>query len=115
MYMIVMKLNPEPFEKIKSHKKIWEVRLNDDKRKGIHIGDRILFKKQPELLEGVLAKVVDIKHFNSFEEMSEVLSLTSVGFEPGATKQDCVDCYHKYYTPAEEQKFGVVAFKLEVV
>ena len=32
MYMIVMKLNPEPFEKIKSHKKIWEVRLNDDKR-----------------------------------------------------------------------------------
>ena len=49
--MIVMKLNPEPFEKIKSHKKIWEVRLNDDKRKGIHIGDRILFMDNGNIVE----------------------------------------------------------------
>ena len=106
-----MKLNPEPFEKIKSHKKIWEVRLNDDKRKGIHIGDRILFKKQPELLEGVLAKVVDIKHFNSFEEMSEVLSLTSVGFEPGATKQDCVDCYSEKTEGKKNDRSGLTGWK----
>ena len=64
--MVVMKLKQEPFEQIKSGVKIWEVRLNDDKRKTIHIGDRILFKKLPDLLEGVLTKVVDIKHFNHF-------------------------------------------------
>ncbi len=113
--MVVMKLKQEPFEQIKSGVKIWEVRLNDDKRKAIHIGDRILFKKLPDLLEGVLTKVVDIKHFNHFEDMAGVLSLESVGFGKDANAKTCADVYHTYYTPQEEQEFGVVAFKLELI
>ena len=113
--MIVMKLRELPFDQIKSKVKIWEVRLNDEKRKNINIGDSILFRKLPDLFDGVVCRVVDKKYFTSFREMGTVLSLKSLGFEDGATVDDCENLYHTYYTPEEEQQFGVVAFKLELV
>lgn len=113
--MIVMKLRELPFEQIREKTKIWEVRLNDEKRKNIMVGDSILFRKLPDLFDGIVCRVVDIKHFNSFREMASVLSLKSLGFEDGSTADTCEEVYHTYYTPEEEKEYGVVAFKLEVV
>ena len=38
-----MRLNPKPFEKIASGRKTCELRLNDEKRKLISVGDTIIF------------------------------------------------------------------------
>lgn len=113
--MVTMKLNKIPYEKIKSKSKIWEIRLNDDKRKSINIGDSILFKKLPDCLEGFVAKVVDKKYFNTFEDISKVLDLKDVGFDENANAQTCVDTYREYYSQDDEQKYGVVAFKLKLI
>ncbi len=110
-----MKLRELPFDQIKNKTKIWEVRLNDDKRKNIEIGDSILFRKLPDLFDGIVCRVVDKKYFNSFREMASVLSLRSLGFEDGATADTCEEVYHTYYSAEEEKEYGVVAFKLEVV
>ena len=40
-----MKLKKEPFEMIKSGKKIYELRLYDEKRKKLKIGDTVEFEK----------------------------------------------------------------------
>ena len=40
-----MKLLEEPFELIRTSRKTFEVRLNDDKRKKISAGDVIVFTK----------------------------------------------------------------------
>ena len=45
----IMKLYKENFEELKSGKKKREYRLNDQKRKGIKIGDTIKFLKLPNL------------------------------------------------------------------
>ena len=99
-----MKLRELPFDQIKSKVKIWEVRLNDEKRKNINIGDSILFRKLPDLFDGVVCRVVDKKYFTSFREMATVLSLKSLGLEESATVDDCENLYHTYYTPEEEQQ-----------
>ena len=39
-------LNPEPFEMIRSGKKTIELRLNDEKRKTISVGDTIVLRIQ---------------------------------------------------------------------
>jgi len=52
-----MKLNESPFEKIRSGEKIIEIRLYDDKRKNINIGDIIIFSKLPDLKEILSVKV----------------------------------------------------------
>lgn len=113
--MFVMKLKSEPFEQIKAKEKIWEIRLNDDKRRKVHVGDVILFKKMPDLLEGIVTRVVDKKFFKSFREMAQVLSLKDVGFKADANMDTVEEFYHTFYSAQDEQECGVVAFKLELV
>ena len=112
--MFIMKLRPEFFEQVRSGKKIYEIRLNDEKRQKIIVGDTIIFKKEPELLDGVIVKVVDIKRFESFEQMAQTLSLASVGFE-GKNASYVSRFYNKIYPKADEKHYGVVAFKIELI
>lgn len=112
--MIIMKLQPEYFYKIKAGTKTFEIRLNDEKRQAIKIGDNIIFKNEDNPLEGVIVKVVDLKHFNSFLEMARILSLESIGCENmNAEKVDRL--YHKFYSKADEKTYGVLAIKIELV
>ena len=55
-----MKLQPEPFDRIKDGTKKIESRLYDEKRQLIKIGDEILFKRNPEAVESVTARVVGL-------------------------------------------------------
>lgn len=112
--MFVMKLKSEFFDQVKSGKKIYEVRLNDEKRQKIGVGDCIIFKKEPELLDGVIVKVTDVKRFATFEEMAKVLSIESIGFD-GKNAVQVARFYHTIYSKADEKQYGVVAFKMELV
>ena len=110
--MFIMKLNAEMFEKFKYGKKTYEVRLLDEKRQKIGVGDTIIFKKQPDLIDGVVVKVVEARVFQSFEQMAMTLSLASVGFENKDARQ-VARYYHKIYTKQEEEQYGVVAYRIE--
>ncbi len=114
LIMFIMKLKPEFFELIKSGKKEYEVRLNDEKRQKISVGDRIIFKKEPDLFEGVIVTVEEVKRFNSFYKMAEMLSLKSLGF-PDKNIDQVVRVYHKIYSKEDEEKYGVVAFKIKLI
>jgi ASC-1-like (ASCH) protein len=109
-----MKVKPEYFEKIKSGKKIYEIRLLDDKRKMLKVGDTVLLKKEPELFDGIVIRISEIKHFNTFLEMAQRLSIKDIGFE-GKTAAEVNDIYHTIYSVEDEVKYGVVALKMEVL
>lgn len=108
-----MKLREIYFNMIKDGSKIYEVRLNDEKRQLIDVGDVIIFRKEPELKEELQTIVEDLVYFKSFEELTNTLPLNKVGFET-ETKQAVQDVYHNFYSQEEEQKFGVVAIKIKV-
>lgn len=112
--MYIMKLKEEFFDQVKAGTKIYEVRLYDEKRQKICIGDTIIFKKMPNLIDGVVTKVVDVKRFESFEQMAQTLSLSSVGFDKKNSAQ-VSRFYRSIYGREDEKKYGVVAFKLELV
>lgn len=109
-----MKLKEKYFDMIKVGKKIYEVRLNDEKRQLIGVGDVIVFKKEPNLVEKVDTIVKDLIHFNSFEEMAKTLPLDKVGFFNKKIKE-VVDVYHEFYSQEEENKYGVVAIKVDKI
>ncbi len=94
--------------------KIYEGRLNDEKRQLIHIGDVIVFKREPELVDSFKTIVKDLIYFDSFEEMAKTLPLKQVGFEK-ETPNEVVKIYHKFYSLEDEKKYGVVAIKIEVI
>lgn len=56
----IMKLNPKYFEYMKNGTKRVEIRLNDEKRKDLKIGDEIIFQKEPELKEELYTQIVSL-------------------------------------------------------
>ena len=64
-----MKLQPEYYDFILTGTKRIEIRLFDEKRQQIKIGDTIKFLKEPDLNESFNAKVTGLLRYNSFEDM----------------------------------------------
>ena len=70
MYMVYeMKLREEPFEKIVSGRKTVELRLFDEKRRRLDIGDKIVFEKLEDLGLKIAAVVKSLHRYATFEEL----------------------------------------------
>lgn len=61
-----MKVQPRYYEAIKEGTKQIELRLYDEKRKEIQLGDTIEILKEPDLKESVIVKVIGLLHYESF-------------------------------------------------
>ena len=109
-----MKLQEDPFERIKNGTKTVEFRLYDEKRQSIQIGDEIEFSKLPELpelQEKLLVKVIDLYREESFEKLFKKVF---VG-EDEKTIKEKAETMHSFYTPEQEKEYGVVGIKIEVI
>ena len=66
-----MKLTPQPFNAIKSDKKIIEVRLYDKKRRVINLGDEIEFTKEPNNEEKIKVQVIGLLRYKTFADLAD--------------------------------------------
>lgn len=106
-----MSLHPKPFERIKSGEKIDELRLNDEKRQEIKVGDHIVFSKRPELAEKIEVVVVSLAPYKNFEELYEGVGLKY----PRSTKNDFIAGMHEYYSKEDEEKFGALEIGIKLI
>lgn len=109
-----MGLQQKYYDLIASGIKVYEVRLYDEKRKNIKIGDNIIFFKEPDRVERLKTMVEEIKIFPSFEEMLKVIDVNEIGFN-NEEHSSILEIYHKFYSSEEENKHGVVAIKVKVI
>jgi len=100
-----MRLHPQPFDDIRAGRKTIEVRLNDEKRQCIKVGDRIEFLKRPDFAENILVEVTDLLRAPTFEEMYALLSKSECGVMDAA----------QYYTKEDEQKYGSLGMRFRVI
>ena len=106
-----MKLQEDPFERIKNGTKTVEFRLYDEKRRTIQIGDEIEFSKLPELQEKLLVKVIDLYKEESFEKLFKKVFV-------GEDKEKIIEkakSMNRFYTPEQEKEYGVVGIKIEIM
>lgn len=104
-----MKLNDDPFERIKNGTKTIEFRLYDEKRRKVKIGDKIEFSKLPDLQEKILVDVLDLYTEPSFEELFEKL------YEDKELAKQKANAMYEIYSPENEKKYGVVGIKIKLV
>lgn len=104
-----MKLNEEPFERIKNGTKTIEFRLYDEKRRKVKIGDKIEFSKLPDLQEKILVDVLDLYTEPSFEELFEKI------YKDKEQAQQKANAMYEIYSPENEKKYGVVGIKIKLV
>ena len=106
-----MKLNSAPFEMIKSGEKTIELRLYDEKRRQVKVGDKIIFTNNTtgETLNTTVAK---LHRFDSFEELYKTLPLLKCGYTAESVDNAGPDDMKKYYSEAQQKKYGVVGIEL---
>ncbi len=111
---IIMRVEKEPFHLLKNGLKIWEIRLNDEKRKGIRAGDEIVFMKRPDLEERLPMIVLERQHFNDVQRLLDMIPLSELGYE-GRTELEFIQQFMTHYRPDEVINHGIVALKLRKV
>lgn len=109
-----MRLNPQPFEMIKSRQKTIELRLYDEKRRKIKSGDIIKFINS-ETGSYIVCQVSKLHIFSSFAELYNNLPLLRCGYtEEDIGTADAKDM-DEYYTPNEQKKYSVVGIELNLL
>ena len=109
-----MKLQPEYYNFILNGTKRIEIRLYDEKRQQIKIGDVIKFLKEPELNESFNAKVVGLLRYNSFEEMFKDFDI-SILSDDSMTKDELISVLEQFYTKEKQEKYGVLGIRIELI
>ena len=110
-----MKLNSSPFDMIKSGEKTIELRLNDEKRRMIKIGDEIEFENTSDSTQVINAKVSALHKFCSFDELYKSLPLIKCGYTPDDVNTAKPSDMELYYSAEQQKKYGVVGIELELI
>lgn len=106
-----MKLQPEYYNFILNGTKRIEIRLFDEKRQQIKIGDTIRFLKEPELIDSFNAKVTGLLRYNSFEEILDDFDI-SVLSDKSMAKEELINVLEQFYTKEKQEQYGVLGIEL---
>ncbi len=112
--VIKMKLKLEPFKKTKEGTKKIELRLFDEKRQSINLGDTIVFSEIDNPSNTLKVKVIGLSRFNSFGDLLRSLDLIACGWEKVLDLESMINQMRNYYSE-EELKYGVLGIHFELL
>ena len=107
-----LKLNNDPFEKIKSGTETIEMRLYDEKRKLIKPNDIIEFTNR-KTSQKLKVRVLELHLFSSFEELYSNFNGVNLGYDKDEIKN--FRDMEMYYSKEEECKYGVVGIEIKLI
>ena len=108
--MHTMKVKTKYYDLLKSGQKTIELRLFDEKRQKIVVGDEILFSDASNSNNNFKAIVVNLYHAESFIKLCEIIAPQKAGF---SCKEELKLALEEFYTPAEQEKYGVVGIEIK--
>lgn len=106
-----MHLKKEPFLQISEGKKTIELRLNDEKRQKINVGDEIVFvcSGEPAVLKAVVEK---LHKFPDFKSLYDSLPLDKCGYDENEALSASPTDMEKYYDKADIKRYGAIGIEL---
>ena len=107
-----MNLQPKYFDFIKDGTKRIELRLFDEKRQQIQLGDIIEFTKSED--KKLKAEVIGLLRYNSFNDLFEDFDI-SILADKSMTKQELLDVLCEFYTLEKQAEYGVLGIRLKLL
>lgn len=108
-----MNLHNSPFEMIKKGAKTYELRLYDEKRRLISVGDSIIFTNT-KTGEQLTAKVENLHIFKGFKELYDALPLDKCGYLKEELKTASYTDMSEYYPQEKQNKYGALAIEISL-
>lgn len=109
-----MRLDSEPFQRIADGDKILEIRLYDEKRRKIAIGDEIEFSKRPDFSETVKVEVIGLLLYKNFADLIDDLPASYLGYEE-SEKDYLKESMYEIYSKEEEEECGVLGIRMRLI
>lgn len=100
------------FNSIKEGRKTVEVRLNDEKRRKIKVGDSIKFICLPNKNETLHVQVTELRKYDTFEEMYKDIPFKTLDCE-GWTMKKMIESTYEIYTLEQEKQWGTLAITIQ--
>lgn len=107
-----MNLQPKYFDFIKDGTKRIELRLYDEKRQSIQLGDIIEFAKSDD--EKFKAEVIGLLRYNSFADLFEDFDI-SILADSSMTKQELLEVLGEFYSEEKQAEFGVIDIRIKLI
>jgi ASC-1-like (ASCH) protein len=106
-----MKLYAAPFASIRAKTKTVEMRLYDEKRQALQIGDLLRFTNT-DTGETLLAEIIALHVYPTFDELYKRFDKTTLGYMENETAnpKDML----AYYSQENIEKYGVVGIELRL-
>lgn len=105
------RLNKGPFESMKAGDKKIEMRLFDEKRQLLNIGDKIIFAKRDDG-EILVTKIVNLHKFKNFDQLYSHFDKKVLGYKDDEVAR--AEDMAQYYPIEDIEKYGVVGIEIEV-
>lgn len=110
-----LQLAAQPFDLIASGQKTIELRLWDEKRQKITVGDDLVFHLVDQPEQTLVTKVLALHRFDSFAQLYDELDLLACGYTADNLASAKPEDMTRYYSAEQEAKYGVVGMELEVL
>ena len=109
------KLKDPHFDDIKNKKKIYEIRVYDEKRRKMHINDKWVFTHNDNNNKNPISTTItEIKIYKSFDEALDDTQLNDV-LPHIMSKTEALKLYESFPDYKKDaEKYGVVRFKLKI-
>ena len=107
-----MNLQPKYFDFIKNGSKRIELRLYDEKRSQIQLGDIIEFSKSEN--DKLRAKVVGLLRYQTFRDLLADFDI-SILADSAMTKAELLHVLDGFYSPEKQAEYGVVGIKIKLM
>lgn len=105
-------LHKEVFDIVKDGIKDVEVRLYDEKRQKLKVGDKLIFISRGNYTDQTTAVVKKIVHFKDFVEVTNNYEMNRIYLE-GTSLDEYLELMNKFYSIEEQEKYGVLAIEFE--
>ncbi|OWR27266.1 hypothetical protein CDO73_23790 [Saccharibacillus sp. O23] len=109
----IMTLYPEYFDSTCSGRKSVEVRLNDEKRRMISVGDTIQFECLPDRQRKVTVIVEALYPHGTFEDLYRAVPFEEMDCE-GWSTAEMIEGTYEIYTPEQERKWGALGIRIRL-
>ncbi|MBQ4472469.1 MAG: ASCH domain-containing protein [Alphaproteobacteria bacterium] len=108
--MHTMKVQTKYYHLLKQGTKRVELRLYDEKRQQIKVGDEIQFSDLSDAADTFMARVVALHRAPDFRALCDIVKPELCGFHDAA---ELVQIMEQFYPADKQKQYGVVGIEIE--
>lgn len=107
-----MKLQEKYYDFMLNGTKRIELRLNDEKRQNIKLGDKIRFLKENNLNESFVVTVIGLLKYNSFEDLFNDYDISLLA-DKSISKGELLKVLMEFYPKEKQNKYNVLGIRIK--